>query len=152
MTVCRYFLNGNCRYGQNCRFEHVYDDPSFRAGGGGGGHSRNQYSQYNYNPAPQQRYSNLNYVTPHRGLFITYYGWYVQTVLNCLLYASATQIAQLAMEDNREEGRSTLDKLPWNSLPRKRRSKWIAYTSNDYKNICIPNCHLTISSPPFSLT
>ena len=33
MTICQYFLNGNCRFGKNCRNEHIYpnsNNNSFR--------------------------------------------------------------------------------------------------------------------------
>ncbi|OQR74162.1 hypothetical protein BIW11_09259 [Tropilaelaps mercedesae] len=57
MTVCRYFLNGNCRYGQSCRYDHVYDGVSSRGGRHGSG---NHYSNYHYsnNNHPQQQSIN----------------------------------------------------------------------------------------------
>ncbi|CAG9134777.1 unnamed protein product [Plutella xylostella] len=38
MVVCKFFQQGSCRYGQSCRFEHVYSSKySYQAGAGGGG-------------------------------------------------------------------------------------------------------------------
>ncbi|XP_057684330.1 nucleoporin NUP42 [Corythoichthys intestinalis] len=44
MTVCNFFLQGRCRYGEKCWNEHP------RGGGGGGGGG---YNNYNRNSAPQ---------------------------------------------------------------------------------------------------
>lgn len=43
MSLCKYFLNGNCRYGENCRFSHATDTrPS-------------HYQQHQYRPQAQYR-------------------------------------------------------------------------------------------------
>lgn len=45
MTVCSFFLQGRCRYGEKCWNEHP------RVGGGGGGFKNNSYNR----SAPQQQ-------------------------------------------------------------------------------------------------
>ncbi|XP_061673697.1 nucleoporin NUP42 [Syngnathoides biaculeatus] len=60
MTVCNFFLQGRCRYGDKCWNEHP------RGGGGGGG----GYNNYNRSSAPQQSrgggggYGNRVWVNP----------------------------------------------------------------------------------------
>ncbi|XP_029920261.1 nucleoporin NUP42 [Myripristis murdjan] len=65
MTVCTYFLQGRCRYGDKCRNEHPRGG---RGAGGGGGGGYNNYSR----PPPQQQsrgggggvYGNRVWVNP----------------------------------------------------------------------------------------
>jgi hypothetical protein len=36
MAICKYYLEGRCRYGNSCRFEHRQGDQPVSAFGGGG--------------------------------------------------------------------------------------------------------------------
>lgn len=61
MTVCKYYLQGNCKFGNNCHYDH----PPRGASGGGGGYSNYGYqSNYNHQQASYQsnqyRYSSNN--------------------------------------------------------------------------------------------
>ncbi|XP_077990116.1 uncharacterized protein LOC144444541 [Glandiceps talaboti] len=50
MVVCKFFVQGNCRYGNQCRFEHPtggYNQQWGGSGGGGGGGGRNQNQNAN---------------------------------------------------------------------------------------------------------
>ncbi|XP_022694423.1 nucleoporin-like protein 2 [Varroa jacobsoni] len=63
MTVCRYFQNGNCRYGQNCRFEHVYESNHGGSRYRGGG---TNYASYHYSN-PQYQSSTARTSGYHQG-------------------------------------------------------------------------------------
>nr|XP_054755421.1 nucleoporin NUP42-like [Lytechinus pictus] len=66
MPVCRYFQQGNCRFGDRCRYEHPRNQSgfgnqgSFRGGGGGGGGggSQSQYKWSSSNYGTQQHYGS----------------------------------------------------------------------------------------------
>ncbi|KAF5601511.1 nucleoporin NUP42 [Fusarium pseudocircinatum] len=51
MTLCKFFQQGNCKFGNSCRFEHVNpnnrNQPSNRFGALGGGSSQNPADKYN---------------------------------------------------------------------------------------------------------
>ncbi|KAK7872530.1 hypothetical protein R5R35_013766 [Gryllus longicercus] len=49
MTICRYFQQGTCRFGNRCRFDHVYaSNQSYSGGYTGGGDSNYYRNNYNY--------------------------------------------------------------------------------------------------------
>ncbi|KAK0666638.1 hypothetical protein QBC41DRAFT_325463 [Cercophora samala] len=74
MVVCRYFQQGNCRFGNNCKFEHPRDGGSNQSPFGGGGNrfsalSGGQQSAFGGSKQPDQPdYPGLNEETIRKDL------------------------------------------------------------------------------------
>lgn len=58
MTICRYFAQGTCRYGDRCRFEHVEND-SYNYNKKS--YSNNQYNADNYEDRYGSNYNHHDY-------------------------------------------------------------------------------------------
>ncbi|GIY52498.1 hypothetical protein CDAR_181511 [Caerostris darwini] len=60
MTICRYFLQGNCRFGDRCRFEHTDPYSSYNEGS----HRRNNYDDF-YNRPSYESSNRINDVSTY---------------------------------------------------------------------------------------
>ncbi|KAJ9582865.1 hypothetical protein L9F63_022792 [Diploptera punctata] len=66
MVICKFFQQGNCRYGNNCRFDHIPDyspsgDPGFRGRFTGHYPSNNYYSSHNKHNAGPYKLANSSH-------------------------------------------------------------------------------------------
>ncbi|GIZ03510.1 hypothetical protein CEXT_683601 [Caerostris extrusa] len=60
MTICRYFLQGNCRFGDRCRFEHTDPYSSYNEGS----HRKNNYDDF-YNRSSYESSNRINEVSTY---------------------------------------------------------------------------------------
>ncbi|CAL1290241.1 unnamed protein product [Larinioides sclopetarius] len=86
MTICRYFLQGNCRFGDRCRFEHTDPDAAYqeetprRSNYNDRGSYNDGYNRRNYNAYDNRSYNydRRNEYTPHEDRYQQNYNQYNQ--------------------------------------------------------------------------
>jgi len=61
MVVCKFFAQGNCRYGNNCKFDHVSNSNQYNSSNQGQNQYQSRNFNSNYNNNNQQNNSNNNY-------------------------------------------------------------------------------------------